>query len=749
MDFDFSNIINAVSEFFTEDPLGRVASVVTIATAIISFIIWIIKRIIKIIRKKTWRKNEISKLSEIADNEKIKLIKSKKYIPTMGQYEPPHDGENILISSSRFSLLKKLLVEFESKADSFDKNRYIIMGGSGMGKSTFLAALFYKYIKKCRLRKNTYPIYIKSLANPKVIEDISKIKDGRVNQSILLLDALDENIQASKDLAAFMKDLESVSHDFRFVIITCRTQFYKDAENEPHTWSIPVSGASNNRRIQYNRIYISPFNDNEVDTYLKEKYGSAPDIYRKARNIANKSIDIMSRPMVLSFMDDLIDLNDNGNDNITTVEIYYRIIEKWFEREIEINTDVTKAQLISFSKCLAIYMYDQWRASKELFLSEFQYNRFIVNNGYEKDPYSYEERSLVNRTSNGERKFSHRSFWEFFLAIDSFEHPGKQYIAKGLDMAKSFHADIYRLYNNKKLLDCINYLDFLYSKTEEDFSDIAINHKINQIKKLSPNPNKKAFADSKYLCHLIYELWEMFLRRLRNQYAIIDDYFNISLNDSKEHNIEKLFKYHYYYNNINKILDVFLAFYDNPYTNTIYKIRYLISDIEKNIIEITNNDLISERLMFKSMNNIAGSMERYQIRRELFVYPNYVQQIPHEIDNVYTIHIGLGFNKIEDIKESIDYLYNCLTTPLLIIHIDVNTLNELIELTSKINSSFIEKRRIIFRVFFNNTFVDYVNEWSNKKDTDNKDNKCNENERTLHIIQNMIKAKNYQKKNKK
>lgn len=730
MDFDFSNIINAVSEFFTEDPLGRVASVVTIATAIISFIIWIINIIIKIIRDKTWRKNEISKLSEIADNEKIELIKSKKYIPTMGQFEPPHDGETILISSNRFSLLNMLLDEFISK--SFEKKRYIVMGGSGMGKSTFLAALFYKYINKNKLKKSPYPIYIRSLANPEVIDEISNLKDERVNQSILLLDGLDENIHASKDIVGFMEKLESVAHDFRIVVMTCRTQFFKDADSEPKKWSIPVSGASQNRRIQYNAIYISPFSDNEVDRYLKAKYGSSTTLYKKAKTISNKSFDIISRPMILSFMDDLLDLKDI--EHITRIEIYSVIIDKWFNREIEFNNSVKKSDLLSFSKELAVYMYDQWRASNTLFLSGFQYDLFINNHGYKKDLYSYDARSLVNRTSKGDRKFSHRSFWEFFLALDSFECPGKQYMAKGLEMAKKFHEDLYRLYQTGKHLPFIDTFDFHYSLEKGDFQDDAVKNKIKQIKTIySQYPHNVQIDDPENLFVLVYQLYELFLQRLRNQYGCLDDDFKINVAEERDMNMQKIHHYKMYPYFINRIFAKFLDFFEKPYDETMTKIRNLISTIEDSINEISTTC----KLLSNNINISNENLERYS-------FPNYVQDVPQETKYVNTIHLGLGFNQIADITTAIEYLYKCLPNPLLIIYIDVRTLNELQEFTSKLSSSFIDKRKIIFRVLFNNTIIDYVNEWNNQEDFVSWNRKCNKTGRTLNIIQNIIKAKNYQ-----
>ena len=78
MDFDFSNIINAISEFFSGQPnivdiltypIGLIGSLTTIFTAIIAVGAWLVKR-------RSWQKDEMSKLTEISDDEKRKY---KKY----------------------------------------------------------------------------------------------------------------------------------------------------------------------------------------------------------------------------------------------------------------------------------------------------------------------------------------------------------------------------------------------------------------------------------------------------------------------------------------------------------------------------------------------------------------------------------------------------------------------------------------------------------------------------------------------
>ena len=183
------------------------------------------------------------------------------------------------------------------------------------------------------------------------------------------------------------------------------------------------------------------------------------------------------------------------------------------------------SRLLSFSKKLAIYMYNQWLKSNNVFLPANQYQDFVRNSGLEADPYSYKERSLINRTSNGEIKFSHRSFWEFFVAIDSFEHLGKSYVKNGLEMAVRFHKEILELYNKKRFLACINYLDSQLFYKEDIIAERPEMSIIGEIQELiSIQLKPKSTRNPYQVFHLIYELWAVLLRSYFSKYSVVYDY---------------------------------------------------------------------------------------------------------------------------------------------------------------------------------------------------------------------------------
>ena len=133
MDFDYSNLYTAI--------LGGLT--VAILTGFFATIIRVLK---KIRENKEWKESEISnKLVSELNEDRLELITSSKFIPTMGQKIGPHNNENIIEpDESRYPLAENLLKEILTQNTAIGKKRYVILGGSGMGKSTFSASLFYK-----------------------------------------------------------------------------------------------------------------------------------------------------------------------------------------------------------------------------------------------------------------------------------------------------------------------------------------------------------------------------------------------------------------------------------------------------------------------------------------------------------------------------------------------------------------------------------------------------------------------------
>lgn len=323
---------------------------------------------------------------------------------------------------------------------------YMVLAGSGMGKTTFMVNVFCHYVKQNMTRKGmNLDIRLLRLDDEKVLDDIKKIsEDGSIKpeKTILLLDALDENRYASGNFVEFKRKLEDAMEPFGLVMITCRDQFFDNEKSIPTSTSW-VSVTKDKNLISYNKIYISPFSDDDIKKYLALKYKNKRK-RKQASQIAEKCKDLMARPLLLSYMDDLLD----GNFEFKTIyEIYRVLIDKWLQREVnKIQSEDARCEqkkmLYHFSVRIARTIYENWKDTKSMLLSPEQMEDFMTRFNYSKVPYELKRRSLINRNVSGYYKFAHKSFLEFFLAQEYFHNPTSNFEFEGMDMARRFYEEM-------------------------------------------------------------------------------------------------------------------------------------------------------------------------------------------------------------------------------------------------------------------------------------------------------------------
>ena len=180
------------------------------------------------------------------------------YVRTKFQLIPPDDTldpiENKNIAQPSVLLdfyLNRVLVPNNSS-----KFLYCVLAGSGMGKTTFSVNLLINYVNSHTEKSFSYDIQLLSLSSDSVIKDIEKIQNQK--QTILILDALDENTEAVSDFKRFIPKLEEAIKNFYVVIVTCRTQFFSNAMEEPHKSKLTYFGREKNFQ-EYTRHYIAFF----------------------------------------------------------------------------------------------------------------------------------------------------------------------------------------------------------------------------------------------------------------------------------------------------------------------------------------------------------------------------------------------------------------------------------------------------------------------------------------------------------
>ncbi len=386
-------------------------------------------------------------------------VKSKRdfYIDTQGQNITPSIEEEAETSSA--FIVKKKLIPFFLKIVFKKKEKdkfYLILADSGMGKTTFMINLYLQYNSFFRLGKK-YKMRLLPFGYKGIIEKIKEIKRKEdASQIILLLDAFDEykkllppsEPDGLTDEERFSKTLDEVLdivQDFREVIITSRTQYFPGQEDKPYKLEIPRFDEEGFHTLV--KLYISPFDEKEIKCYLNKKYGVLKFWNFKKKHIAQQIISssskLMVRPMLLSYIDYLVDPNHSFSN---TYQIYETLINKWIKREGDkrehnnFNCEKLKQNLHKYSQLIAVKIYENRKLNNILYLSKAD----AIDVNIELKDYQMTGHSLLIRDPENNWKFAHKSILEYFLAKEAIENI--EFAMKldfvGLDMTKLFYSEM-------------------------------------------------------------------------------------------------------------------------------------------------------------------------------------------------------------------------------------------------------------------------------------------------------------------
>ncbi|MEI6142289.1 MAG: SUMF1/EgtB/PvdO family nonheme iron enzyme [Mariniphaga sp.] len=456
-----------------------------IVSAILIYII--VSQINKL--KEHYKNSKIaSDLFPYFDYPKVKRLRDF-FIPTQFQNHSPSAEEEpgfshqFVSKSELIPHFLKAVFDEKKEADKF----YLILADSGMGKTTFMINLYVAYTSFFNFGRK-YKIKLFPFGESRIIKKIEEIaqKQDEAKNTILLLDAFDEYKgllpplvpDGLTDDERFRKCLDEISEltrDFREVVITSRTQYFPGQENQAYELKVPRFDEKGFHTLA--KLYLSPFSDIEVKQYLNKKYGLFAFWNWKKKQTAEKIVEsspkLMVRPMLLAYIDYLV---DNNQIFSTTYQIYNTLIEKWLDREAQKrkNTSTTrekfKKDLYDFSMLVALKMYNQLKETGNLSINKKTAKELCKQNQIDLQDYEITGQSLLTRDIHHNWKFSHKSILEFFLAKKCFEDGGFaiKFEFAGMDMAKKFYEEII-LVDFVLIKGGTLKLNSLYSATVNDF----------------------------------------------------------------------------------------------------------------------------------------------------------------------------------------------------------------------------------------------------------------------------------------
>ncbi|HEX3046629.1 MAG TPA: hypothetical protein VHY08_17870, partial [Bacillota bacterium] len=332
------------------------------------------------------------------------------------------------MKESIFSFVDRL---FDKSTEKYN----ILLADSGMGKTAFLLNYFVRHYQIFRWKK--YKIYLFPLGaqrnqpNQDLEQFIQSIPKEERNQGVLFLDAFDEDPKAIDNHHDRLIQIVKLTSEFRSVLITCRTQFFaKDEEIPKETGIVKVICTNMNESKTYllYKFYIAPFDERQVAKYIYKKYpffllhlqktqkGSFKQDkrsqlifwpHRRAWKVINKINDLRFRPMVLTYIDYLMKVNNEMNSR---ARIYEAIVNGWLERESPI---VDKEKVRTFCEKMAIELFEKYPLERIPF---GELAPLAKQFGIDLPHWQLSGRSLLNRDAAGNYKFAHRSIMEYLYA---------------------------------------------------------------------------------------------------------------------------------------------------------------------------------------------------------------------------------------------------------------------------------------------------------------------------------------------
>ncbi len=378
---------------------------------------WIAQLYKKLKRYQKKRTKDLNEINDIMYGDPLEL--AKYYVEPNCQETNPADRheEDFLVSSE--PIYKKIDEFFRAKnLDQPGNNQMFILSDAGMGKTSLLVMLKLLHLASF-WPKNTSCV-LKILEN-EALAEIQFIQNKR--KTILLLDALDEDPEAYGRVKERLLEVLKATKNFYRVIITCRTQFFPEVEKCPfeRPGLISVGG------FVCPAKYLSLFSDKKVESYLRKRF-PGKNLFSKhkrkikrARELLEQMGSLRCRPMLLSYIDKLMDspiIQAKQNE----YKIYNALVDSWLSREeVKNKNRFPKCELFKACEILATEILIKGKreiSETELDLliadiSELRYVKAIDIKG----------RSLLNRNSSGNYRFSHHCIQEFLVTKRLIENP--------------------------------------------------------------------------------------------------------------------------------------------------------------------------------------------------------------------------------------------------------------------------------------------------------------------------------------
>ena len=298
-------------------------------------------------------------------------------------------------------------------------NQQFILADAGMGKSSLL--LMLRIAHHFKIWGSRLQCHLLKLG-PDSEERLGElVKSESADRTVLLLDSLDEDATAWKDVSARLRSLLDITRRVYRTIVTCRTQFLPPEariEQEAQLVLEPVHCPA---------FYLSLFTDKQVAEYLAKRPGASdvsPARMTAMQQWIKRMDSLRCRPLLLSYIDKFV---QSERAFANEFEVYDALVSAWLDRESgRPGAELSVDELREVSTRLAVKLQESGQqvcspGQLEELLQRVHKER--MGNRQTPKPRAkrieslrLEGKSLLNRTSNGDFRFSHYTVQEFLVA---------------------------------------------------------------------------------------------------------------------------------------------------------------------------------------------------------------------------------------------------------------------------------------------------------------------------------------------
>ena len=359
-------------------------------------------------------------------------------------------------------LLDDFLEEFikDSKQSSL-----IGLGDFGTGKSSFSIHYFIELAKKYLDDKTKrIPIFI-SLKDYKgrlniekfIIREFYNKFDLKINFSIFqrlalegkfifFIDGFDEmasladkqvTIQNLKELTKlsfenvlFMTKSQNKNYKANKIFLTSRTHYFLTESQEKEIlkadYTILYRNYATKSNYEITRIKLKEFNKNQIKEYI-QKHTNNKELTNQYLKIIENTYnlkELSTRPLLLEMIIKTID-EFKEQQNINTSDLYRAYTNIWIERD-DWRSQMKPQGKRSFMREMAVKMFDLGGDFSLHYSKLDKPKHEYLKDSYkeEEDYYKYEVTTctFLNRDNDGNYKFIHKSFMEYFVAESFYWH---------------------------------------------------------------------------------------------------------------------------------------------------------------------------------------------------------------------------------------------------------------------------------------------------------------------------------------